>query len=230
MISPGDKFGKLEVLFENGRTKNRNKIWHCKCECGKEVDVPTASLTTGNTKSCGCLLKESAKINGFNRRKRNIYEDCGDYYKGYTTSGDYFLIDKDDYDLVKDYTWSKNPEGYIITIPFGVIIRMHMLIMNSDGTYDVDHINHLPHDNRKSNLRLCKHFQNITYSKDYANNTSGRKGVYWDKSRDLWMASITYNKKTYHLGRFENFEDAVKAREEAENNIHREYHYEEFNQ
>lgn len=47
-------FGELIALYPTGEKDNgRNKIWHCKCSCGKEVDVPACSLTSGNTKSCG---------------------------------------------------------------------------------------------------------------------------------------------------------------------------------
>ena len=92
---------------------------------------------------------------------------------------------------------------------------------------DVDHRNHITYDNQKSNLRICKHHQNITASKTYSNNTSGRKGVHWDKNKNKWHVSITYNKKTHFIGRYTNFEDAVKAREEAEKIYHKEYHYDD---
>jgi len=100
-----------------------------------------------------------------------------------------------------------------------------MLIMNSTGDKVVDHIDHITFNNRKYNLRICEHFENHINSKTYSNNTSGRKGVGWDKSRNKWIASITYNKKQMHLGRFEEFEDAVKAREEAEEIYHKEFIY-----
>ena len=45
----GLKFGKLTVLYETP-TK-----WHCICDCGNECDVSTSQLTTGKTKSCGCM-------------------------------------------------------------------------------------------------------------------------------------------------------------------------------
>ena len=37
--------------------------WHCKCKCGKEIDVDTRNLNSGHTKSCGCLQKEKASNN-----------------------------------------------------------------------------------------------------------------------------------------------------------------------
>lgn len=188
------------------------------------INVSSASLTTGNTKSCGCLLAESLRKMGEASRKLNEYDLSGEYGIGYTTKGEEFYFDLEDYDKIKGYTWSYNEDGYLITSPFGKIIRMHMLIMDSTGENDVDHRNHITHDNRKFNLRVCEHFKNIIHSKTYSNNTSGRKGVYWDKSRNKWMALLTHNKKTKHLGRFDNFEDAVRAREIAEEKYHGEFH------
>lgn len=45
--------------------------WHCKCKCGKEIDVDTRNLNSGHTKSCGCLKKEKASNNTINM---NNYE------------------------------------------------------------------------------------------------------------------------------------------------------------
>lgn len=49
----GSRFGKLTVLSKD-YIKNRKQYWKCKCDCGNIVSVPTGSLRSGNTKSCGC--------------------------------------------------------------------------------------------------------------------------------------------------------------------------------
>ena len=49
------------------------------------------------------------------------------------------------------------------------------------------------------------------------NNTSGVRGVSWDKNRRKWAATIVFKGKTYHLGRYYNIEDAATVRKEAEN-------------
>lgn len=48
------------------------------------------------------------------------------------------------------------------------------------------------------------------------NNTSGICGVSWDKSRQKWLAQITFKGKNYYLGRYDNIEDAAKMRKIAE--------------
>ena len=54
----GQKFGRLTVLERVGSTDQNKATWKCKCECGNEIIVPTGSLTSGNTTSCGCYMKE----------------------------------------------------------------------------------------------------------------------------------------------------------------------------
>ena len=51
----GKRFGKWTVLYKtNKRTNNGSVIWHCKCNCGKEKDVPGYQLRRGSSTSCGC--------------------------------------------------------------------------------------------------------------------------------------------------------------------------------
>lgn len=57
----GMKFGKLTALYISGKTKSREYIWHCVCDCGNETDARGSSLRSGNTKSCGCYNKECEK-------------------------------------------------------------------------------------------------------------------------------------------------------------------------
>ena len=49
------RFGRLIALYRtNKQTTNKTYYWHCKCDCGKEVDVKITSLLNGQTQSCGC--------------------------------------------------------------------------------------------------------------------------------------------------------------------------------
>ena len=53
----GIKFGRLTVL-RPGKKKRNGAEWVCKCKCGNEITVKAASLKSGKTKSCGCILKD----------------------------------------------------------------------------------------------------------------------------------------------------------------------------
>lgn len=55
----GQKFGNLLVLGLVGKNPHNQYMWRCRCECGKEINVPTHNLTTGNTRSCGCKRHNS---------------------------------------------------------------------------------------------------------------------------------------------------------------------------
>ncbi|RGX57740.1 AP2 domain-containing protein [Thomasclavelia ramosa] len=48
------------------------------------------------------------------------------------------------------------------------------------------------------------------------NNSSGHKGVHYDKQRKKWVAQITFQRKNHNLGRFNTLEEAVEARKKAE--------------
>lgn len=79
----------------------------------------------------------------------------------------------------------------------------------------IDHINHNGLDNRKCNLRICTNQENICNCEIPKNNKSGCKGVYWAKDKQKWTVQVTINHKTKYIGRYENLEDAIKARQEA---------------
>ena len=67
----------------------------------------------------------------------------------------------------------------------------------------------------KENCRWAtKTVQSINRAKQI-NNKSGIVGVSWDKSRHKWVAYIRANQKNKNLGRFDNLEDAISARETA---------------
>ena len=50
----GQRFGLFTVLREGGRI-SRKVCWICRCDCGVIKEVAGQALTTGHTKSCGCL-------------------------------------------------------------------------------------------------------------------------------------------------------------------------------
>ena len=57
-----EKFNRL-VVIERFGTVNKKVMWLCLCDCGNITKVRTNDLTSGNTKSCGCLNAEKRLIN-----------------------------------------------------------------------------------------------------------------------------------------------------------------------
>lgn len=57
----GRRFGRLVVLGSTKKRSGNSVVWHCRCDCGSEVDVSAARLRGGQTKSCGCFSSEVHK-------------------------------------------------------------------------------------------------------------------------------------------------------------------------
>lgn len=54
-----EKHGRLTVIKFYKRENNKT-YWQCECECGNRLVIPITYLTSGDTKSCGCLRKETS--------------------------------------------------------------------------------------------------------------------------------------------------------------------------
>lgn len=87
----------------------------------------------------------------------------------------------------------------------------------------IDHINGVKDDNRWVNLRPCTHLGNNQNAGIPKRNSSGFKGVYFNKEVKKWHAQISVNRKRISLGFFEVVEDAGNAYKEAANKYHGEF-------
>lgn len=102
-------------------------------------------------------------------------------------------------------------------------ITMHQVVaMRSTGApipegFEVDHINHDTLDNRRENLRVCSHSENISNLKK-SNSKSGFFGAYW-KKRGGWQSTIMKDRKKICLGHFKTAEEAARAYDAAAERI-----------
>lgn len=87
----------------------------------------------------------------------------------------------------------------------------------------IDHINGIRMDNRLCNLREASNAENQRNRAAQRNNTSGFKGVYWDKSRSKWLAKIDVGGERHHLGRYKTPEEAHAAYCKAAEEFHGEF-------
>jgi hypothetical protein len=126
-------------------------------------------------------------------------------------------IDFDDIDLIKEYKWTIDGNGYVsCNRKKEKTVLMHRLIINCPNDMMVDHINHDILDNRKENLRIVTRSQNLRNRDLGKNNKSGCNGVNWHKESQKWIARITVNKKVIYLGVYDNLDEAIRVRKEAE--------------
>jgi len=121
------------------------------------------------------------------------------------------LVDNSDYQFLSKYKWrairnKKSRTYYAMANIYEdgkrTTILMHRKILNVKKGIICDHINGNGLDNRRLNLRVCSFAENVRNSRKPINNTSGYKGVSWDKRRKIWQSYITYKDKTIHLGAF----------------------------
>ena len=142
----------------------------------------------------------------------------------------YAIIDKEDYEKVRGYRWSKRLirglKPYVYNNYLGKYTAIHYLIMGGKG---IDHINQNGLDNRKRNLRFADAtLQNINKPLQ-KNNKSGIRGVYFrtriisGKRYSYWVATIAINNKTINLGQSKNKEKAIVLRKKAENKYFKNY-------
>ena len=125
----GQKYGRLIVVDRVGSDKYSQPLWLCECECGNTIILPSPRLLRGNTKSCGCLRRETSsqvnKKHGMkgtrlydvwkNMRKR-CYQPQNPGYKHYGGRG---IIICDEWAHFKAfYEWAM-ANGYDETAPRG---------------------------------------------------------------------------------------------------------------
>lgn len=136
------------------------------------------------------------------------------------------LLDSEDYDLVHGFNWRiitpapRYPDKHYATAWRGRLnIYMHRLVAGAGPDEDVDHANGNGLDNRKNNLRIATESQNLANAgKRRVRGRPGSsqyKGVCWDKNRSAWVASVTVDQKTKHLGRYAVEAEAARAYDRA---------------
>lgn len=219
----GQRFGKLIALrwFKN---EDEKITWECKCDCGNTTYVSSGNLLSGHTKSCGCLQKEK---NNEAHKKYNEYYICGDIvFVKFINYNEYFLCDLEDWDNLKEYCWYKDIGGYAVSLKHKKTIRFHRIVMNCKDGEQIDHdfqVSNGVCDNRKSNLRICDNSKNGMNHTMRSDNKSGVIGVSWSNERNKWVSQIVIDGDHKYLGRFINFEDAVKTRLKAEKEYFKEF-------
>ena len=128
-----------------------------------------------------------------------------------------FVIDDDDWEIVSQYLWHVDNRGYVRAYKRG---RLHQFLNGQAPVgFEWDHENRNKLDNRRQNVRLVTQLVNRQNRGIFHANTSGVTGV--KKSGTGWRAQIGDGAgKQISIGWFENFDEAVKARQEYESIVH----------
>jgi len=196
----GVKFIKcLGTKYRTSNSKKKHRFGVLLCYCGKEFEAVVSDVLSGRVKSCGCLNKESITKHGlrntrlyriFHGMKRRCYNKNDEDYKYYGNKGVKIAQEWLD-NFVNFYTWALE-NGYKDTFS---IERKDVY-----GDYSPDNCTW---------VTVAKQRQNIRSNK--SNNTSGYKGVFWNKKNNNWRVKIGNNGKCYEIGSFKDKEEAVRA-------------------
>lgn len=110
---------------------------------------------------------------------------------------------------------ARNTKGHIQIRVDGVLYMAHRLawlyVFGSFPENQLDHINGVKHDNRLVNLRHCSNKRNSENRKMSSRNTSGYRGVSYDKHLRKFKAYIGHNMESIHVGVFDTVDAAAAA-------------------
>ena len=204
-----EKFGMLQpIKISKGPTETiKCYTWLCKCDCGNEVELSLANLTAKSEKHLHCVCIAKNKLNESKRLRSdkaygswkkmlaragtNRSEEYKDYYSDVTVCKEWDPALGGSYEnFYKDM--GSRPEDYTLNR------------INSCKIYSKETCEWTSLSNQSFDQCMKK------------TNKSGRTGVKWRQDKQVWEARITKNKKIIILYYGSSFEDACKAREEAE--------------
>ena len=146
------------------------------------------------------------------------------------TQGQVTLVDTEDYERAAAHSWSAhwdpkarqfNARGAIKVAGKFKGITLHRFLMDAPKGIEVDHANGDTLDNRrKTNLRFATHAQNCKNRRKKSDNTSGAKGVHWNKELRKWRARIMADGKRVLIGDFADLEAARAAYNRRATELH----------
>lgn len=141
------------------------------------------------------------------------------------------IVDDEDFQNLITHRWCADNKGYAMRTEKRSetgktkrgVIYMHRAILNPDKGKMVDHINGNTLDNRKSNLRLASHSENMRNRKLQKNNSTGYKGVWLNKKTGLFVASIKDNGMSRTIKRCKTAIEAAQAYNDRAREIYGEF-------
>jgi len=127
------------------------------------------------------------------------------------TQGKVSLVDDGDYERINQYRWYAQKSGNVFYAARGLPNRgggiyMHQDIISTKKGEMTDHINGNGLDNRRKNLRIVTHRENLQNL--HIKKTSKYPGVYWNKQKEKWQTQIKTPLGRQHLGVYSDEETA----------------------
>ena len=208
----------IEKVEDTSYLSFPRKTWRCICECGTLRNISETKLINNKNPdySCGCARDYKRIPKKIKTNECLFHNDCVEIK---LCNGKSTFVDIDDYESIKNDHWTLSSDNYVISSSGKYKRkRLHRVIMGCENDLKViiDHIDRDRLNNRKKNLRTATDHENGINQSRRKDNKSGIIGVRWWERDQKWLAQIKYNYKRYFLGYYEDFDDAVKARLNAE--------------
>ena len=132
------------------------------------------------------------------------------------TKGKYAIVDDEDYPLLSKFNWyasgpKKNGKFYAVRDVDNKHVHMHRIIMSVPNDLEIDHRDGNGLNNQKDNLRYSTRLGNVANIGLRRNNTSGFKGVSFNRKSGKWTAQVGIDGKNIYLGRFSSMEEAAET-------------------
>lgn len=201
----GQRFGKLVVLQQTEKPqqcRTNADYWLCRCDCGNETVVLGSNLLRGHTTSCGC--KKLRDLTGQHIGKLTVVGRSDRYMSRGKRQVRLWecICDCGNITYKATDTLTSGAENSCAECA----AKYNAACARENAGY-VD------------GTQLAK----IKDMKPSAANTSGCRGVYFDRRKGLWEAIIIFRRKRQRLGYFKQYDDAVAARKQAENIVFGEF-------
>ena len=223
-------FGYLKPIEPTNKKDRNDIVWRCKCKCGNIVELPATRLLLGNTLSCGCMRAENIRSASKNIAGTSLVMSLKEDEKKTDTLSGYTGVSpkRDKWFAHITYRGKHYNLGTYSNIEDAIKARARAkeLVME-DAQQLLVLFEELHKDDFKPSQAVLPKVENeplivegervIRPKVTRSNNTSGYPGVTKDKKK--WKASISYQKERYVLGYFQNKEDAIAARMDAEKRL-----------
>jgi hypothetical protein len=196
----GDTYGELTVTAFAGVSKNKT-LWVCRCSCGEVLTVKGNALRTGNTKSCGHLvLDHAATLNRTHgcsgTRTHRIWKAMWTRCTNPRQRGAKHYVSRG---ITVCERWASF-ENFLADMgeapPRCSIDRKDV-----NGNYEPGN---------------CRWATYRTQARNSRGKGGGVRGVHWMPERNKWRVVICSGKDRWHLGVFEDYDQAVAARKAGE--------------
>ena len=120
------------------------------------------------------------------------------------------IVSDEDYAIVCKHPWSLSNCGYVQSKSGDTHVLMHRLIMNAKKGQEIDHVNRDKLDNRRDNLKLCTHKDNMK-NVVWKSGSSGYRGVTYVKLQRRWRAYTQIDGKQISFGYYATAIEAARG-------------------